>query len=59
MGYKADEIIDELHRIREENYEVTKDMTPEEWAEETNKRVKKYAEKYGLTIRTPRPTIKK
>ncbi len=28
MGYK--EIMDELHRIREEIYEETKDMTPEE-----------------------------
>jgi hypothetical protein len=59
MGYKAEEMLDALHQIREENYEATKDMTPEEWAEAANKRLKKYAEEYGLTIRTPRPTIKK
>lgn len=59
MGFKAEEMLDALHRIREENYEATKEMTPEEWAEEANKRVKKYAEEYGLTILTPRPTTKK
>ncbi|GMO34372.1 MAG: hypothetical protein Pg6B_04730 [Candidatus Azobacteroides pseudotrichonymphae] len=38
----SDRIIEELHKIREENYEKTKNMTFEE--------EKEYTEKYALKI---------
>jgi len=59
MGLKADEIIDMLHRIREENYEATKDLTSEEWAEAANKRTEEFVKKYGLKLKVPKPIILK
>ena len=41
----------EIHRIREQIYEETKDLSPEERAERRNKIGKEIAEKYGLKVR--------
>jgi len=41
----------EIHEIREQIYEETKHLSPEERAALTNKIGKEIAEKYGLKIR--------
>ncbi len=43
--------IKEIHEIREQIFEETKNLSPEERAEQTNKIGKEIAEKYGLKIR--------
>lgn len=42
--------IREIHEIREQIYEETKDLTPEEIADRRSKIGKEIAEKYGLKI---------
>ncbi len=39
----------EIHEIREQIYEETKNLSPEERAEQTNKMGKKILEKYGIS----------
>lgn len=41
----------EIHEIREQIYEETKGLTPEERAEHTNKIGREIAEKYGLKVK--------
>jgi len=59
MNPDADNILDELHQIREENYKLTKGTDSEKWAEESNKRLKRYAKKFNLKIHLPRPIVLK
>jgi len=40
----------EIHEIREQIFEETKNMTPEERAERRNRIGKEIAEKYGLKL---------
>ena len=41
----------EIHEIREQIYEETKNLSPEERAERRNKVGREIAEKYGLKVR--------
>jgi shikimate kinase len=41
----------EIHEIREQIYEETKNLSPEERAERRNKIGREIAEKYGLKIK--------
>jgi len=41
----------EIHEIREQIYEETKNLSPEERAERTNRIGREIAEKYGLKIK--------
>lgn len=43
--------IDDIHKIREYNYEITKDMTIEERINYINKRGKEAAIKHGLKLK--------
>jgi len=45
------EELDEMwHKIREENYEATKHLSPEERAARAAEEAKRLAKKYGLTF---------
>lgn len=41
----------EIHEIREQIFEETRNLSPEERSEQTNRIGKEIAEKYGLRIR--------
>ncbi len=58
MDKATEEIIDELHKIREENYESTKHLSPEQWAILMNERTSESARNLGLKVKSPRPTLK-
>jgi hypothetical protein len=49
MKYK-DKTIEEIHKIREENYNTTKSMSPKEYIEKVNKSAEKAAKQYGFRI---------
>ena len=47
-------IIDELHKIREDNYNSTKDLTDEESIERTNTVAHVLAKEYGFCCISPK-----
>lgn len=49
MKYE-DRVMQEIHKIREENYYATKDLSSKEYAEKINKNVEKAAKRYGFKI---------
>ncbi len=46
------ESMKEIRRIREKQYEETKDMTPEEHIEYIRKKAREAVERYGLKLKT-------
>lgn len=55
---KADKILDELHKIREENYKKRKHLSPKEYVEAIHKDAAEAAKKLGLKIKSPQPANK-
>ena len=49
MKYK-DKTIEEIHKIREENFYTTKSMSPKEYVEKVNSSAVKAAKQYGFRI---------
>ena len=45
-----DTILDEIHEIRRQIYEETKDMTPEEVSEYYRRRTDPVIKEYGMTV---------
>ena len=52
MIYDEPESMKEIRRIREKQYEETKDMTPEEHTEYIRKKARKVMEEFGLKPKT-------
>ena len=52
MMKTEDSVLKEIHRIREENYNLTKNMTSKEYADKINKTAEEAAKKYGFKIVT-------
>ena len=52
MMYDEPESMKEIRRIREKQYEETKDMTPEEQMEYDRKKAREVIERYGLKLKT-------
>ena len=50
MKYE-DKVIREIHKIREENYYFTKDLSSKEYAEKINEKAEEAAERYGFKIK--------
>jgi hypothetical protein len=56
MMYDEPESMKEIRRIREKQYEETKDMTPVEHIEYMRKKANKVIQDYGLKLKTvPKP----
>lgn len=51
------EMMRSLHAIREQIYEETKNMTPEERAASSEREVTEQAKKFGLTLKRPSATV--
>ncbi len=49
MKYK-DKTMEEIHRIREENFQATKSMSPKEYVKKVNENAEKAALQYGFKI---------
>lgn len=49
------EMMDELHRIREQLYEETKHMSPEERLEYERRDLAEQVEKLGIKLKRPAP----
>ena len=45
-----DKVLREIHKIREKNYIVTRNMTPKEYVDKVNKSAEEAAKKYGFKI---------
>ena len=45
-----DNVLKEIHKIREENYYATKNMSSKEYVEKVNKTAEEAAKKYGFKI---------
>ena len=52
MTFDEPESMKEIRRIREKQYEETKDMTPEEQTEYIRKKAKEVLDRYGIKLKT-------
>jgi len=55
---KAEEILDEIHKVRKENYEKRKHLSPKEYAEAIHKDAKEATKRLGLKIKSPQSVSK-